>query len=330
MKKFKKLINCECYKVTKSGKIVYSGATDDIEKIRIEYSNSDIYIETTDDIYIERDFLDKILAGMTTKDFLIIRDDEIIKNNKIRLKIKKSDYDHFIDFQFEENIKTVKLPDFSNILFSSGKFDGFSGRKHLNSVFIRNNEIATTDCRRISVLKTDIQIDKNILIPIGLAKIVSKDCSVGRGEKDTVIEFEEKNKKYKIYYNADKYYNPDSFPEYKEIISRDDSDNVLEFNENIVDFLNEVKKINKDNSIFINSDKIRSGRNKNEIDEGDVYIEMNINNTGLDEDICFKLNYLIDIVKNIGLEKLQLNGMRYPAVVKTNDIVHIVMPKHIN
>ena len=223
MKKFKKLIYCECYKITKDGKIIYSGATDDIEKIRIEYSNNDIYIETTDDIYIERDFLDKILAGMTTKDFLIIRDDEIIKNSKIRFKIKKSDYDHFIDFQFEENIKTEKLPDFKNILFSSGKFDGFSGRKHLNSVFIRSKEIATTDCVRISILKTDIKIDKNILIPIDLAKIVSKDCSVGRGNKDTLVEYQEKNEKYRIFFNADKYYNPDSFPEYKEIISRDNS-----------------------------------------------------------------------------------------------------------
>lgn len=245
-----------------------------------------------------------------------------------------------------ENNKLAKINLSQKILKEIIKYTSFaslkdSTKRNLNGVFFKfeNNiiEAVSTDAHRLSFYKIENQINIKTkfeyIIPLRTINEISKIIE-DKEDKEIELNLFEKIIEFK-FDNIDIITRiiDENYPKYNDVIPKEFNINAIV---NKIDFEGAIKRVS-----MISSDKTKIVTMKFEKDkmfissqardEGEAYEELNIKYNGSPIDITFNSTYLLDVLKVIDAEdiEIKLNSSIEPGVISyigSSNFIYVIMP----
>ncbi|MCX8092643.1 MAG: DNA polymerase III subunit beta [Candidatus Goldbacteria bacterium] len=259
------------------------------------------------------------ILGLPAEDFPVLK----VENNKLS-KIKIS----------QKTLKEI-------IKYTSFAALKDSTKRNLNGVFLKfeNNTIETvaTDAHRLSFYKIetklDIKTEFEYIIPLKTINEISKIIE-DKEDKEIELNLYEKLIEFKID-NIDILTRiiDEKYPNYNQVIPKEFTINAIVKRIDFESALKRVSMISSDKTriVTLKFEKNKMFINSQAQDEGEAYEELDIKYDGTPIDITFNSNYLLDILKVLSAEEVEikLNSSTDPGVITypgSKDFVYVIMP----
>lgn len=274
------------------------------------------------------------------------------KNNNIKLSCLKSKYnipgfppEEFSTLQPEgKNLESIKISQklFLNIIkMISYAALKDSSKRNLNGIFIKfegkEMETVATDAHRLAFFKTEIKepvkTKFEYIIPLKtineIAKILKDD-----EEKNIEINLYEKVVEFKIdNIQIISRIIDENYPNYKQVIPKEFSMKALINKEELNSAIKRAITITSEKAriIVFKFEKDKLFLNSSSQDEGEAFEEIDVKYDGEPFEVSYNANYLIDVLKVIDEDEIELNMMSSmnPGLIKVpekENFLYIIMP----
>lgn len=248
---------------------------------------------------------------LITEDFYLV--------DGVKIKPSQIDYYQAPEEYPTDILKSYQLPDISDTFFCVYK--KYDHRQHLRAVNFKNNEVATTDCKQLTVKKVDCVFDEEIAVNFDYLESIKTGFVLNKkADKYYQIEVGEEKIDFKI---DDIFYN--QFPGYEDIIPEIETDPINIIIDDKV--LKTMKKANDFKMDYMNIEYNQLSFKK--FNDGDgatkIFINPKLDLRGL-PDFAIDYKMILEAIKNGIDPKIFINSVTRPVVMIGQNKKYVLMP----